>query len=177
MYPCSLTTKLPFSHLSSNGQILRTTFTGNFTNLHPTNCYWFLHTYFASKKKHFCFYKSTGLRVESNCIWPAPNSHFFPFGLVLCLMGKFLPNLSPLQHIRVLINPHSNFSSPQITQVATTTAAIRKMLTGVKGFGNPPFQNIRINFSLQLYSDFISPPVRLQSFIELSSKNKNKNKK
>lgn len=112
-------------------KILRITFTGNFPNLQPSKGFCFLHTFFANKLKHFWFYKNTDLRVGSTCLWPAPHvSHSFPFVLVLSFLGNFLPKLSPLQHITVLINPPSNFCSPQIThsQVASTTAVIRKML-------------------------------------------------
>ena len=56
-------------------------------------------------------------------------SHSFWCVLGLSFMGSFLPKLYPSQHITILINPHPNFCSPQITHspVASTTAAIRKM--------------------------------------------------
>lgn len=112
-------------------KVQRTTFTGNFPNLQPSKGFCFLHTFFANKQKHFSFYKNTDLRVESNCVQPAPHvSHCFLFFLILPFTGSFLPKLSPLQHIAILMKPHSNFCSPQIThdQVASTTGVSRKML-------------------------------------------------
>lgn len=121
---CSIIPSLSFTTCPVMYKILRIIFMSNFTNLQSTKGFCVLHTSFASNKKLFCFYRNTDLGVESNCIWPSPPFPFsFPFILVLSFMGNFLPNLFPSQNINILINPHSNFCSPQIPD---------------QSFGNPP---------------------------------------
>lgn len=135
---------------------LRITFLGNWLNWQPRKGFCFLHTVFADKQKLFWFHKHTDLRVENNCTTLALHvSHSFLFALVLSFMSNFLPMLSPLHHITVLVNLHSNLCSPHITHSIHHFCHQKGIWVTAKRVGKPPCQNTKVNFSFEHYSNSI----------------------